>query len=138
MGLPKMWEKKKFSPTILVMPLLKLWRKKNFFFPTISVMPFPKLWRKKNFFFPYFGNAITEIVGEKKSGSGIAEIGREKKNLWQTNCGNGITEIGKKVRILFFQYFFDWTSLICHVLLEIDKDRFKYTGILNLFLKCTL
>ena len=57
-------------------------------------------------------------------------------------CGNGIAEIGEKkivpiveieerdinkVRILFFQYFFDWTSLVCHVLLEIDKDRFKYT-----------
>ena len=57
-------------------------------------------------------------------------------------CGNGIAEIGekkivpiveieerdiKKVRILFFQYFFDWTSLVCHILLEIDKDRFKYT-----------
>ena len=59
----------------------------------------PKLWRKFFFFshnfgnaiaeiveekkknFPYFGNAIAEIVGEKKSGSGIAEIGREKKIL---------------------------------------------------------
>jgi len=52
--------------------------------------------------------------------------------MWEKkNCGNGIAEIEerdiKKVRILFFQYIFDWTSLVCHVLLEIDKDRFKYT-----------
>ena len=51
--------------------------------------------------------------------------------MFQLVCGNVIAEIEerdiKKVSILFFQYFFDWTSLVCHVLLEIDKDRFKYT-----------
>ena len=42
-------------------------------------------------------------------GNDIAEIGEKK--LFKLVCGNAITEIEerdiKKVRILFFQYFFD-------------------------------